>query len=119
MNFVKFLRTPFYTEHDWWLLQVLLLTKISNPLLRTIKSEDTSDESEYIKRIYNDEINIKQFEIEPDVLRVISYENKVDFFDSFLSEIRKLPVEQRLLLPCTVHMRKLLLVNPATTSTAE
>ena len=43
----------------------------------------------------------------------------MDCFDSFLSEIRKLPKEQRLLLPCTIHMCKLLFVNPATTSAAE
>ena len=92
---------------------------IESLLLKTIKGEDTSDESEYIKRVYTDEINITQFEIEADVLRVIFYKKKVDCFDSFLSEIRKLPREQRLLLPCTVHMFKLLLVNPATTSTAE
>ena len=83
---------------------------IESLLLKTIKGEDTSYESEYIKQIYNDEINITQFEIEAD---------KVDCFDSFLSEIRKLPREQSLLLPCTVHMCKLLFVNPATTSAAE
>ena len=92
---------------------------IESLLLKTIKGEDTSDESEYIKRVYTDEINITQFEIEADVLRVIFYKKKVDCFDSFLSEIRKLPREQHLLLRCTVHMCKLLLVNPATTSTAE
>ena len=36
-----------------------------------------------------------------------------------MSEILKLPQQQRLLMPNTVHMCKLLLVNPATTSTAE
>ena len=71
---------------------------IESLLLKTIKGEDTSDESEYIKRVYTDEINITQFEIEADVLRVIFYKKKVDCFDSFLSEIRKLPREQRLLL---------------------
>ena len=44
---------------------------IESLLLKTIKGEDTSDESEYIKRIYNDEIDITQFEIDVDVLRVI------------------------------------------------
>ena len=91
---------------------------IESLLLKTIKGEDTSYESEYIKQIYNDEINITQFEIEADVLHVMFYEKKVDCFDNFLSEIRKLPREQRLLLPCSVHMCKLLFVNPATTSTA-
>ena len=47
------------------------------------------------------------------------YEKKVDCFDSFLSEIRKLPKEQRSLLPCTIHICKLLLINPVTTLTAE
>ena len=88
-------------------------------LLKTIKGEDTSNESEYIKRIYNDEINITQLEIEADALRAIFYKNKVDCFDGFLSEIGKLLREQLLFVPCTVPVRKLLLVNPATTSTAE
>ena len=92
---------------------------IESFLIKTIKCENTSDESQYRKRIYNDEKNITQFEIDADVLRVIFYEKKVDCFDTFLSEIGKLPREQRLFLPCTVHMCKLLLVNPVTTSTAE
>ena len=44
---------------------------IESLLLKTIKAEDTSDMSEYIKRIYSDEINITQFEIEAYVLRII------------------------------------------------
>ena len=79
-------------------------SNIKSLLLKAIKSEDTFDESEYIKRIYNDEINITQFEIEADVLHVIFYEKKVDCFDSFLSQIRKLPREQRLILPCIIQM---------------
>ena len=82
---------------------------IESLLLKTIKAEDTSDMSEYIKRIYSDEINITQFEIEAYVLRIIFKEKKVDCFDSFLPEIRKLPRKQRLLLLCTVHLCKLLL----------
>ena len=101
------------------LISLVVYENIESLLLKTIKDEDTSYESEYVKQIYNDEINITQFEIGANVLRVIFYEKKVDCFDSFLSEIRKLPREQRLLLLCTVHMCKLLLVNPATTSTAE
>ena len=88
---------------------------IESLLLKTIKGEDISDESEYIIRICTDEVNITQFEIEANVLRAIFYQKKVDCFDSFLSDIRtsdirKLPREQRLLLPFTVHKCKLLLV---------
>ena len=49
---------------------------IESLLLKTIMGEDTSNESEYKKRIYNDKINIPQFEIEADVLRVIFYGKK-------------------------------------------
>ena len=88
---------------------------IESLLLKTIKGEDISDESEYITWICTDEVNIIQFEIEANVLRAIFYQKKVDCFDSFLSDIRtsdirKLPREQRLLLPFTVHKCKLLLV---------
>ena len=91
--------------------QVLLFTEISNPYY--------SKQSKVKTRIYNVKINITQYEIEADVLRAIFYEKKVDCFDSFLSEIRKLPSEQRLLLPCAVLTYKLLLVKPGTTSIAE
>ena len=77
----------------------VIYENIESLLLKIIKGKDTSYELEYIKQIYNDKINITQFEIEADVLRVNYYEKKVDCFDSFLSEIRKLPREQRLLLP--------------------
>ena len=44
---------------------------IESLLLKTIKGEDTFDESKYIKGIYHDEINITQVEIEAaDVLYV-------------------------------------------------
>ena len=60
---------------------------IESLLLKTIKGEDTSYGSEYIKQIYNEEMNITKFEIEADVLRVSFYEKKLDCFDSFFSEI--------------------------------
>ena len=109
-----FIERPVYNPSSF-----VVYENIESLLLKTFKGKETSYESEYIKRIYNKAMNITQCEIEADVLRVIFYEKKVDCFDSFLSEIRKLPREQGLLLPCTVHMCKLLLVNPATTSTAE
>ena len=72
---------------DWFTqLNFVVYEIIESLLLKTIKGEDTSDQSEYIKQIYNDEINVTQFEIQADVLRVIFYEKKVDGFDSLLSE---------------------------------
>ena len=83
---------------DWFNQSSFVVYKnIESLLLKTIKGEDTSDESEYIKLIYNDKINITQFEIVTDVLCVIFYEKKVDWFDSFSSGTWKLQREHRLL----------------------
>ena len=63
---------------------------IESLLPKTIKGGDTSDESEYIKRIYNDEINITQFEIETDILRVMFYEKKMQRAERSFSTARRI-----------------------------
>ena len=45
-------------KHPFHNSSFVVYENIESLLLKTIKGEDTSDESEYIKRIYNDEINI-------------------------------------------------------------
>ena len=102
-------------KHPFHNSSFVVYENIESLLLKTIKGEDTSDESEYIKWIYNDEINITQSEMRQTFFAFFSK----NCCDSFLSEIRKLPKEQRLFVPCTAHLCKLLLVNPATTTTAE
>ena len=57
-------------------LSFVIHENIESLLLKTIMGEDTSNRSEDKKRIYNDKINITQFEIEADVLHVIFYEKK-------------------------------------------
>ena len=86
-----FIERPVYNPSSF-----VVYENIESLLLKTIKGDDTSYESEYIKQIYNDETNITQFEIEAGVLHVIFDKKKVDCFDRFLSDIRKLPRNQRL-----------------------
>ena len=95
-------------KHPFHNSSFVVYENIESLLLKTIKGEDTSDESEYIKQIYNDEINITQSEMRPTFFAFFSK----NYFDSFFSEIRKLPKEQHLFVPSTFHMCKLLLVNP-------
>ena len=82
-------------KHPFHNSSFVVYENIESLFLKTIKGEDTSDESEYIKRIYNDEINITQSEMRPTFFAFFSK----NYFDSFFSEIRKLPKEQRLFVP--------------------
>ena len=39
MDFAKFLRTPFFTEHLWWLLLILFKLKILKKTQKSLKNE--------------------------------------------------------------------------------
>ena len=39
MDFAKFLRAPFFTEHLWWLLLILLKLKILKKTHKSLKNE--------------------------------------------------------------------------------
>ena len=92
INELQCVRHRLTSLKDWFnQSSFVVYENIESLLLKTIKGENSSDDSEYIKRIYDDETNITHFKIEADVPRVIFCEKKVDCFDSFLFEIRKLP----------------------------
>jgi len=88
-------------------------------LIKSIKSEDRSSEEEYMREHYNGEVDMSQFNVECDTLKVLFKETKPNCFDQILSCLTELPEAQRALIPNTVAICKLLLVNPATTATAE
>ena len=74
----------------------------------------------YIKEVYNGETNGAKFMIETDLLQVLfDEEEQPDCFDDMLTCIRKLPRSQLALVRNTVRMFQLLLVNSATSTTAE
>lgn len=88
-------------------------------ILKSIKSLDTSEEMEYLRMRYSNDIDIDHLEVEKDVLGVIFKGEKIVCFQEVVDHIKKIDEAQRLLMPNIVTICKLLLVNPATTATAE
>lgn len=79
----------------------------------------TSEEIEYLPAHYSNDIVINHLDVEKDVLCAMFKEEKIVCFQEVVNHIKKIDQAQRLLIPNVVAICKLLLVNPATTATAE
>lgn len=93
--------------------------KMEGLLLKSIQSFDTSEEIEYLRAHYSNDIVINHLDVEKDVLCAMFKEEKIVCFQEVVNHIKKIDQAQRLLIPNVVTICKLLLVNPATTATAE
>ena len=88
-------------------------------LLKSIQSLDASEEEEYLRAHYPEEVDIGQLMIvECDVLRAIFKDEKPVCFQEIVDRLKFLR-EQRSPFPNVTLICILLLVNPATTATAE
>lgn len=87
-------------------------------LLNSIQSLDTSGEEEYLRVHYSTEVDVGQLMMECDILRAIFKDEKPICFEEVVAHLRVLQ-QQRSLIPNITTICKLLLVNPATTATAE
>ena len=88
-------------------------------LLKSIKFLDVSEEIEYLRNWYSNDIIIDHLEVEKDLLCAMFREEQIVCFQEVVNYIKKIDQAQRLLIPNIVVICKLLLVNPATTATAE
>ena len=68
--------------------------------------------------MYNEELNYNSLTNEIDTLKVILNRNIVECFDDILKCVKS-HQHQLMMMPSTVNLSKLLLVNPATSATAE
>ena len=94
-------------------------THMEEFLLKSIRSLDTSVEEEYLRSNYAIDINVGQLtRVECDILRVLFKEEKAVCFKDIVSHLKGLGKKKEL-IPNVVTICKLLLVNPATTATAE
>ena len=92
---------------------------MENLLLKMVNKEDTSDEQDFIKTRYADDIDTTQLQIEADALPVMFHNEKPECFNDIITQMKKLPRHQLLLIPNIITICKLRTVNPATIATAE
>ena len=87
-------------------------------LLKSLDGEDIENERKYIDTMYNEELNYHSLTNEIDTLKVILNGNIVECFDDILKCVKG-QQHQLMMMPNIVNLLKLLLVNPATSATAE
>ena len=88
-------------------------------VLKSISSINASKEIAYLKGTLKDDVDYLKFEVECDVLRVMFNESQLQHFKDVYTRLKEIDYSQLSLIPNTITICKLLLVNPATTATAE
>ena len=88
-------------------------------ILKSISSEALTKEENYLRELYKGEIDMDNFLLETDILKTIFKDSKPECFKDVLDKVKKLSKSQLVLIPNTVKICHLLLVNPATTATAK
>ena len=88
-------------------------------VLKSISSINASKEIAYLKGTLKDDVDYLQFEVECDVLRVMFNKGQLQHFKDVYTRLKEIDYSQLSLIPNTITICKLLLVNPATTATAE
>ena len=87
-------------------------------LLKSLDGEDVENERKYIGTMYNEELNYHSLTYEIDTLKVILNGNIAECFDDILKCVKGQQY-QLMMMPNIANLLKLLLVNPATSATAE
>ena len=87
-------------------------------LLKFPHCEDAENKRKCIDTMYNEELNYHSLTNEIDTLKVILNGNIVECFDDILKYVKG-QQHQLMMMPNIVNLSKLLLVNPATSATAE
>ena len=87
-------------------------------LLKSPNSEDVEKERKYIDTVYNEELDYHSLKNEIDTLKIILNGNIAQCFDDILKCVKG-QQHQLMKMPNILNLLKLLLVNPATFTTAE
>ena len=87
-------------------------------LLKSLDCEDVENERKYIDTMYNEELNNHSLTNKIDTIKVILNGNIVECFDDILKCVKG-QQHQLMMMPNIVNLLRLLLVNPATSETAE
>ena len=87
-------------------------------MLKFLDGEHIENERKYIDTMYNEELNYHSLTNEIDTLKVILNGNIVECFDDVLKCVKS-QKHQLMIMPNILNLLKLLLVNPATSATAE
>ena len=88
-------------------------------LIKTLNSQDKSEELKFMEKVYNDDVNISMLIAQMEILQVLLKDGDYFCFDDIIVKIKELPNPEREMIKEVITLCKLILVNPATSAAGE
>ena len=93
--------------------------KIESLLIKTLKSQDKSEELKFMEELYND-VNISVLIAQMEILQVLLKDGDYFCFDDIIVKIKELTNPEREMIKEVITLcSKLILLNPATSAAGE
>ena len=93
--------------------------KIESLLIKTLNSQDKSEELKFMEKLYNDNVNISELTAQMEILQVLLKDGDCFCFDDIIVKIKGQPNPEREMIKEVITLCKLILVNPATSAAGE
>ena len=93
--------------------------KMESLLIKTLNSQDKSEELKFMEKLYNDDVNISVLTAQMEILQVLLKDGDYFCFDDIIVKIKELPNPEREMIKEVITLCKLILVNPATSTAGE
>ena len=88
-------------------------------LIKTLNSQDKSEELKFMEKLYNDDVNISVLNAQMEILQVLLKDGDYFCFDDIIVKIKELPNPEREMIKEVITLCKLIVVNPATSAAGE
>ena len=85
-------------------------------LIKTLYSQDKSEELKFMEKLYNDDVNISVSTAQREILQVLLKDGDYFCFDDIIVKSKELPKPEREMMKEVITLCKLILVNPATST---
>ena len=93
--------------------------KMESLLIKTLNSQDKSEELKFMEKQYNDDVNISVLTTQMEILQVLLKNGYYFCFDGIIVKIKELANPEREMIKEVIMLCKLILVNPATSAAGE
>ena len=93
--------------------------KMESLLIKTLNSQDKSEELKFMEKQYNDDVNISVLTSQMEILQVLLKNGGYFCFDGIIVKIKELANPEREMIKEVITLCKLILVNPATSAAGE
>ena len=87
-----------------------MYAKMESLLIKTLNSQDKTEELKFMKKLYNDDVNISVLTAQMEILEVLLKDGDYVCFDDIIAKIKELPNPEREMIKEVITLCKLILV---------